>query len=134
MTLEEIKVDFDDLVDVYVNDVFKDRSKDTLHEYTDRFTRLYKEIGKYCSETYGYRTMHDDKAASAIKARIARKLMEDEKMSWNKAESLAAASSEYMDFLEQRVFYYESWDSVDHLRNTLKQYIINIGLKISSMS
>ena len=133
MILEEIKTEFDDIVAIYNNDVFKDRNKDLLHEYSDRFTKLYKEIGPHCSETYGYRTMHDDKAASAIKARIARRLMETEKMTWNKAESLAAASQEYTDFLQERVFYYESWDSVDHLRNTIKQYIINIGLKISSM-
>jgi hypothetical protein len=128
MTLDTIIKEFDEVVEEYNNDDIKGvgdiAEKDALHRYNDKFTFLYKELGPLCSEVYGWRTQHDDKSCSAFKARTARKMQEaDPKLSWNKVTELAAATEEYKDFLTERVYYYRSWDSISHLRDSIKQYI-----------
>jgi hypothetical protein len=80
------------------------------------------------------KTTRDNEAARAFKARVARKLSENEpKLSWSKACDLALSSETYEKFLEERKEHYENWDSVSHLRNSIQQYMINIGLKLKGI-
>lgn len=136
VTLDDIIVKMDQLVMEY--DSYSrylgsgDQAEiDILLNMEDKFTKLYNDLRDIASTVYGHRTVHDDKACTAYKARIIKKLFDaDKKLSWNKAVDLAAASPEYEQFLNERSFYYESWDSVNHLRETLNQYNFNIGKRL----
>lgn len=134
--LETIYEEFKQLRTEYIGDPYKgsgDKGElDRLQDYADRFTELHTQIRPICTEVYGFRTKHDDKAATAIRSRIAQKLLEDKVVnSLNKAEQMAPSTDEYSEFLENRIFYYKSWDSINHLRESIKQYIINIGQRLS---
>ena len=108
--------------------------KERLMYFSDEFTMLYGLIRPHCSIVYGLRTKHDDKACSAFKARIARNLQAKEpKLSWNKATEFAAATEEYKEFLEQRIVHYQNWDSISHLKDSIKQYVINIGMRVNNL-
>lgn len=136
-TLEAIYEDFGQLRTQYNQDPLKGSGapgeRERMLYYSDKFTDLYVDIGPYCAMVYGRRTEHDDKATGPARARIAKSLQEeDEKLSWNKVVEYASASEDYKDFLSERVYYYESWDSIDHLRDSIKQYIINIGQRLSN--
>lgn len=136
MKLNQLEQMFDDLVDEYNSDSLKGSGdtaeRDALQNYSDQFTNLYRLIRPICKEVYGWRTQHDDKACTAFRAREAKKIMRDEQASWNKSYEMSASTEEYEDFLKERIFYYESWDSVSHLRDTIKQYIINIGQRLTN--
>lgn len=102
-------------------------------EFSDRFTELYSDMGEICAYIFALRTAHDDKSASAIKNRITMQLMDEmTRPSFNKAEAMAGASDEYHTFLKERIEAYGDWDGVDHLRDSIKQYIINIGVRLSN--
>jgi hypothetical protein len=137
--LEAIYEDFKRLRTEYMHDPLKGSGdqgeKDRLMYYSDAFSELYTIIRPICAEVYGRRTEHDDKSCTAMKARIAKRLQEEnQKMSWNKATEYAAASEEYKEFLAERVYYYTSWDSIQHLRDSIKQYIINLGQRLSNFN
>lgn len=129
MTLDEIIKEFENVQANYLYCDFED--KNMLSKFSDDFTKIYHKLNKVASEIYGERTAHDDKACTAFKARIAIDINTREK-SWSKCLELSAASDEYAQFLEERIFYYRSWDSVSHLRDTIKQYLINIGIRNSN--
>lgn len=134
--LSKIIEDFRQLRAEYLYDPLKgsgdSAEKDKLLTYSDKFTDLYEQLRPICSDVYGLRTLHDDKAASATKARIAKRMQEeDPKISWSKVIEYSAASEDYKDFLNERAYYYESWDSMAHLRDSIKQYIINIGQRLT---
>jgi hypothetical protein len=79
-------------------------------------------------------TRRDDKAASAIKFRIALAIHEgrfkDEKgkllydeCSMNMAEKFASGCEKYKEFVDQRAFYKESLTNISELRNDAESYI-----------
>lgn len=143
LELQEIKDRFDEYVEDYNAEPLRGsgspQEKAVLAEYNDRFSYLYKEMRRYAKQVYGQRTLRDDKACSAKKARIARGLLREQpdlekgmgSLTWNKAIEYAASTDEYEKFLEERVEAYENWDSIVHLRDSIKQYMINIGGRLS---
>ena len=110
--------------------------KDILHQFGEKFSALYNHLRPICAYIYGQRTRHDDKASTAFKNRIAKHIYdtwpEGSRKSWNKALELGSASDDYKDFLTERAYWYESWDSIQHLRDTIKQYIINAGQRLAN--
>lgn len=134
--LSRIMEEFKELKTEYLYDPLKSSGdsseKDRLLFYSDKLTDLYEKLRPICADVYGIRTLHDDKASTAKKARIAKQMQEaNTKLSWNRVTELAAASDEYDDFLKERAYYYECWESISHLRDSIKQYIINIGQRLS---
>jgi hypothetical protein len=134
--LEYIYEEFKQLRVEYVHDPYKGSGDsaelDRLLNYADSFAELYAQIRPICAEVYEQRTRHDDKACTAFKGRVAYKIHDDnKKISLNKAEQLATGSEEYEKFLEDRIYHYKSWESIKHLRDSIHQYIINVGQRIS---
>lgn len=112
------------------------KERGLLLDLLDDFTSLYEDIRPICAILYGLRTSRDDKACTAIRSRLAKQLIDDEDnkiKSWNMAGEIAPSMPEYQEFLDERREYYENWDSVSHLRDTIKQYIFNINQRLQNL-
>lgn len=136
--IRDIYKEFIIVRDSYMSNPIKgsgDRNeKGALEEYSDKFSKLYSDIIPVAAYIYSKRTEHDDKSCTAKKARICRSLTEkDPKLSWNKATDYASASEEYEEFLKERTYYYMLWENTTHLRDSIKQYSINIGSRLSNL-
>lgn len=103
-------------------------NKTTLLEYQARFVELKSELRPFKIEMVKQWIRRDDKAATAIKFRIAISIKEgkfvDEEgkliydsCSINQAEKFASGSQQYKDFVDQRAFYKESLTNITDLRN-----------------
>jgi hypothetical protein len=108
--------------------------KDELLEYQSRFVDIKSDLRPYKVEMIKEWTRRDDKAASAIKFRIALAIHEgrfkDEKgkllydeCSMNMAEKFASGCEKYKEFVDQRAFYKESLTNISELRNDAESYI-----------
>lgn len=135
-SLEEILDEYENLRSAYRNYTkTKEVSKDALIEYQSRFTDLKAELRNHKSNVLKHWIRRDDKAATAIKYRIAvaihegrykdkdGKLIYDE-CSINQAEKYASGSKEYKEFVDQRAFYKESYTNISDLRDDINSYII----------
>lgn len=114
-----------------------DLNKHTLLEFQGRFIDLKSEIRywkKYLTREW---TRRDDKAATAIKFRIAMEItrgdFKDEgateplaKCSITSAEKFASGSLTYKKFVDQRAHYKESLTNVSDLREDMNSYINEI--------
>lgn len=114
-----------------------DINKNTLIEFQGRFVDLKTEIRHWKKYLTNEWTRRDDKAATAIKFRIAiaisRGEFKDEegnliyeKCSITSAEKYASGSQAYKDFVDQRAFYKESLTNVSDLREDINSYINEI--------
>lgn len=116
-----------------------DNNRETLLEFQGRFVDLKSEIRPIHSHLMGYADQRSDKAATAIKYRIAMAMMRgeyelpegekplyDKTPTINSAEKYAAASKQYKTFLEQRAFAKESLTNVNDLREDLNSFINEI--------
>jgi len=103
-------------------------NKHTLIEYQARFVDIKAELRPYKVEMIKEWTRRDDKAATAIKFRIAVAIhqgtFKDEKgkliyetCSITAAEKYASGCDKYKEFVDQRAFYKESMTNVTDLRN-----------------
>lgn len=103
-------------------------SKLTLLEYQGRFVDIKAELRTYKVDMVKEWTRRDDKAASAIKYRMAIAIHEgefkdeDDKLiydpcSINQAEKFASGCDRYKQFIDQRAFYKESLTNITDLRN-----------------
>jgi hypothetical protein len=112
-----------------------DGNKNTLIEYQGRFIDLKADL-KYWRVKYTHEwTRRDDKAATAIKFRIAVAMTRGEYPSGDdevklptitNAEKLASGSKEYREFVEQRGFYKESLTNLSDTREDINSYINEI--------
>jgi hypothetical protein len=112
-----------------------DSNKNTLIEYQGRFIDLKADL-KYWKVKYTHEwTRRDDKAATAIKFRIAVAMTRGEYPSGDdevklptitNAEKLASGSKEYREFVEQRGFYKESLTNLSDTREDINSYINEI--------
>ena len=112
-----------------------DSNKNTLIEYQGRFIDLKADL-KYWKVKYTHEwTRRDDKAATAIKFRIAVAMTRGEYQSGDdevklptitNAEKLASGSKEYREFVEQRGFYKESLTNLSDTREDINSYINEI--------
>jgi hypothetical protein len=114
-----------------------DLNKHTLLEFQGRFIDLKSEIRhwrKYLTKEW---TRRDDKAATAIKFRIAMEITKGDfiddgateplaKCSITSAEKFASGSLTYKKFVDQRAFFKESLTNVSDLREDMNSYINEI--------
>lgn len=136
--LEEIIADFDKERDAYRSFTNRgDANKHTLLEFQGRFVDLKAEIRYWKKVLTKEWTRRDDKAATAIKFRIAISIAQGEykddegnliydKCSITAAEKFASGSLQYKKFVDQRAFYRESLTNVADLREDLNSYINEI--------
>ncbi len=137
--LEEIVVDFDSCREAYRNFTNRgDLNKHSLLEFQGRFIDLKAELRYWKKYLTNEWTRRDDKAATAIKFRIAISIARGEfkddddddityeKCSITSAEKFASGSRAYKKFVDQRAFYKESVTNVSDLREDLNSYINEI--------
>ncbi len=133
MDLQDIIQGFDDLKQSFRHHTNHGdiTNKNALIEYQGKFIDLKTEIRPHKNSIYREFRKRTDKNATAIKARIANAIAngtfeEFEKVSFSKARELAAASSAYETFLEQRQFYETSYYNLVDLREDIYSYINEI--------
>ena len=138
--LEDILTDYEELRGAYRNHTkVGDGNKNSLIEFQGRFIDLKADL-KFWKVKYTHEWIRrDDKAATAIKFRIAVAMtngtykLGSEKEEENgklptitNAEKLASGSKEYREFVEQRGFYKESLTNLSDTREDINSYINEI--------
>ncbi len=134
--LEDVLNEYEELRGSYRNFTrVGDGNKNTLIEFQGRFIDLKADL-KYWKVKYTHEwTRRDDKAATAIKFRIAVAMTRGEYPSGDdevklptitNAEKLASGSKEYREFVEQRGFYKESLTNLSDTREDINSYINEI--------
>jgi hypothetical protein len=134
--LEEILTEYEELRKSFRNTTKSGSlTKDSLIEFQGRFIDLKADL-KYWKVKYTHEwTRRDDKAATAIKFRIAVAMTKGEYPSGDdevklptitNAEKLASGSKEYREFVEQRGFYKESLTNLSDTREDINSYINEI--------
>ena len=127
--LEDIMQDFEDNRISFK--VFRDKkvlNKTTLLEYQARFVDIKAELRPFRVDMVKQWIRRDDKAATAIKFRIAIAIHEGrfkdkegkliyESCSISAAEKFASGCAQYKEFVDQRAFYKESMTNLTDLRN-----------------
>lgn len=113
----------------------QDVSKETLLEFQARFNDIKADLRPFHSQVHREWTKRDDKAATAIKYRLAVAIYKGEhadfdSCSINQAEKFAPSAKEYKDFIEQRAFWKESLINVNDLRDDISSYLIEIATRI----
>ena len=135
--LEEIIEEYENLRQSFkVFSSTGDGNKNALLEFQHRFVDLRADLRPWHTSMLKASENRSDKAATAIKMRIAVSMVKDEyefgvdeKPMYDKAPSItnadkfAAASKEYKDFLSQRTFYKESFVNVADLREDIAAYV-----------
>lgn len=134
--LEDILTDYEELRSSYRNYTkVGDGNKNSLIEFQGRFIDLKADL-KFWKVKYTHEwTRRDDKAATAIKFRIAVAMTRGEYPTGDEevklptitnAEKLASGSKEYREFVEQRGFYKESLTNLSDTREDINSYINEI--------
>lgn len=134
--LEEILTEYEELRKSFRNTTRSGSlTKDSLIEFQGRFIDLKADL-KYWRVKYTHEwTRRDDKAATAIKFRIAVAMTRGEYPSGDdevklptitNAEKLASGSKEYREFVDQRGFYKESLTNLSDTREDINSYINEI--------
>lgn len=134
--LEEILEEYENTRQAYRSFTkIGDGNKHTLIEFQGRFIDLKADL-KYWRVKYTHEwTRRDDKAATAIKFRIAVAMTRGEYPSGDdevklptitNAEKLASGSKEYREFVDQRGFYKESLTNLTDTREDINSYINEI--------
>jgi len=134
--LEDILTEYEELRGSFRNTTKSGSlTKDSLIEFQGRFIDLKADL-KYWKVKYTHEwTRRDDKAATAIKFRIAVAMTRGEYPTGDEevklptitnAEKLASGSKEYREFVEQRGFYKESLTNLSDTREDINSYINEI--------
>lgn len=135
-SLSDIIEDFDNLRITYRLVIQeKEVSRETLLEFQGRFNDLKADLRPHHAEVSRQYTTRDDKAATAIKYRLAVAISQGEhedfeSCSINQAEKYAPATKEYKKFLEQRAFWKESLVNINDLRDDISSYLIEISTRL----
>lgn len=135
--LTDIQARYKTTIESYNNYVrHSEHKKETFVEFEERFNNMLAELVPVSSFIYGKRTRHDDRASSAVNSRIRRSIFQgtnaeyEKENSWAKVESFAAASEEYKEFLEDRAFWYESFETIEGMQESIKAYLTAITHRI----
>jgi hypothetical protein len=134
--LEEILTEYEELRGSFRNTTRSGSlTKESLIEFQGRFIDVKADL-KYWRVKYTHEwTRRDDKAATAIKFRIAVAMTRGEYPTGDEevklptitnAEKLASGSKEYREFVEQRGFYKESLTNLSDTREDINSYINEI--------
>jgi hypothetical protein len=137
--LEAIVIKFQDLRTAYHNYVKMSdtKSKDSLVAFEEEFCSILADLVAISPIVYSKRVQHDDRSSSSFKARICRSIYDGinkefaKEVSWSKVESFAAASKEMSDYLSQRSFWYESYDTIEGIRIAIQSYLTAITHRIN---
>lgn len=138
--LQEIIEDFEETRTSYrAFTKLEGNNKDTLIEFQSRFLDIKSDLRFWKAKFTLEWIRRDDKAATAIKFRIAVAMtngtykLNSEKEEENgklptitTAEKLASGSKEYREFVEQRGFYKESLTNISDMREDTSGYINEI--------
>ena len=134
--LEDILKDYEELRGAYRNYTRTgDGNKNSLIEFQGRFIDLKADLKFWKVKCTHEWTRRDDKAATAIKFRIAVAMTRGEYPTGDtelklptitNAEKLASGSKEYREFVEQRGFYKESLTNLSDTREDINSYINEI--------
>lgn len=142
---EELLADYEDARETF--NLFSrggEDNKEVLLEFQLRFVNLKADLRPIHKYIAGQYTRRDDKAATAIKYRIATSIAngefvgEDGKLVYDKcsmaqAEKLAASSQKYKEFLSQRALYKESLINISDIREDIANYITLIRDRINKI-
>lgn len=122
-----------------------DTYRDALLELEHRFVDIRADLRPHHTEMLAKAENRSDKSATAVKYRISLSMVkgeyefkEGEKPMYDKpptissAEKYAAATIEYKTFLQQRVFYKESFVNIADLREDIQGYILLIKDKLKT--
>lgn len=137
MHLEDILERKNELIDLYnscstVGTGLPEEST-TLLRFIDDFNDLYDEIAKVREEVQLEKQKHNDPSIRALRARLTVKIAEEEGISYNKAEIKALASDEMKSALENKAIFYAGWENIEHLVNTIENFIINLRLRVKTL-
>lgn len=135
--LKEILEEFDELRSTYRLFTKKgDGNKSALIEFQGRFVDLKSDLTYWKSHFLNEWTRRDDKAATAIKYRLAGAISRGEysdhtgklldKCSLSIAEKIAAGTKEYQEFIQQRSHYKEFASNLADRREDVLSYINEI--------
>lgn len=135
--LKDILEEFDNIRKNYRLFTTKgDGNKQTLIEYQGRFVDLKSDLTHWKSHFLNEWTRRDDKAATAIKYRLAGAISRGEytdhngklldKCSLSVAEKIAAGTKEYQEFIQQRSHYREYASNLSDRRDDISSYINEI--------
>lgn len=135
--LQEIVESYRSVRESYLNYVrHSEQKKESLVEFEEKFNEVLASLVSISSLVYGQRTRHDDRASSSVKARICRSIFNgtnkefEKESSWSKVESFAGATEEFSTFLEDRAFWYESYETIEGMRESVKSYLTAITHRI----
>jgi hypothetical protein len=133
--LEELIDDFSTLRETFHNYTSRGEvKKESLNELQEKFVKIKSELTYWKSKMIKSWTRTDDKAATAIKYRIAVAISRGEftdkdaeepmpKCTLSVAEKLAAGSQTYKEFIDKRAFNKESMTNISDLREDCNSYI-----------
>lgn len=135
--LEEIVTEYENLRQSLKLFISKgDNNKEAVVEFQYRFVDLRADLRPWHTKLLNESETRSDKGATAIKMRIAIAMikgeytfsegetpMYDKPPTITNADKFAAASTQYKEFLKQRVFYKESFVNVADLREDIQLYI-----------
>lgn len=136
---EEVLENYENIRDSYRNASKNGNlTKASLMAFQEEFVHLKADLRHWHSTVMLKAENRSDKAATAIKYRIAVAISEGEfvddkgeliydKCSITQAEKYAAASDKYKDFLRQRSFYKESLVNIVDIREDINSYILAIN-------
>lgn len=135
-TLDEIVDEFEGLRKTYRAFISNSElNRESLMEFQGRFNDLKADLRPHHAEVSRQYTKFDDKSATAIKYRLAHAISKGEhedfeNCSINQAEKYAAASKEYKQFIEGRVFWKEGLVNINDLREDINSYSIEISTRL----
>lgn len=107
--------------------------KEGLIEYESKFIEIKANLTRWKAKMTGEWTRYDDKAATAVKYRIAMKMYREgftdingdkyEKTSLSSSEKMAAGTEQYQKFIADRAFYKESFVNIADTKDDVNSYI-----------
>lgn len=133
--LEKLIEEFSSLRESFHNYTHKGEvKKETLNDFQEKFVKLKADFTYWKSKLVSNWVRFDDKAATAIKYRIAVAISRGEfiddgqiepmpKCVLSQAEKLAAGCQKYKKFVDQRAFNKESITNISDIREDCNSYI-----------
>lgn len=143
--LEDIIEDFNTTRETFNNYTSTGEvKKESLNELQAKFVNIKSDLTHWKAKAVMHWTRTDDKAATAIKYRIAVAISRGDfkdkgcelpiaKCSLNHAEKLASGTNTYKEFIDKRAFNKESYTNLTDLREDCNSFITLIINMLKSM-
>ena len=98
-------------------------NKEALLQFELRFNNLLGDLIPVSSRILGNSLMYNEKRASNHKSTLEVEIMRGGEKSQTKAKAYAAATQEHRDFLEEGIFWRESYNTIDGIINSIERYL-----------